>query len=129
MFGVGHWVIFFWLDLQNNFLGFLSFLDFLALDGGELIELQGKISFLISVVSDGCIEIEDISLMPFSVKLLLDQLDYLLLFCFDSSLFLPESIELGLLLCYFLAIGVHVLEATVWIFVPNVEDRDEDVSS
>lgn len=120
LLGVRHWVSFFWLELQHNFLGFLSFLDFLALDRGEFIELQSKISFLVSVVSDGCIKIEDISLMPFSVKLLLDQLDNFLLFCFDSSLLLPESIELRLLLCYFLAISVHVLKATVWIFIPNV---------
>lgn len=124
MFGVGHWVSFLWLQLHNNFLGFLSFFDFLSLNGGYFIELQSKISFLVSVIGDGSIDIEDISLVPFSVKLLFDQLNNHLLFCFDSSLLLPESVELSLLLCYLLAISVHVLQPAVWIFVPNVKDRD-----
>lgn len=115
--------------LQHNFLRFLSFFDFLPLYRGELIELQSKISFLVSVVGDGYIEIEDISLVPFSIKLLFYQLNNLLLFCFYSGLLLPESIEFCLFFCYFLAIGVHVLKATVRIFVPNVKDRDENISS
>lgn len=99
------------------------------MDGRDLIELQSEVSFLVSVVGDGGVDVENISFMPFSVKLLFDQLDNLLLFSFDSSLFLSESIEFCLFFCYFFAICVHVLQSAVWIFVPDVKNRDEDVSS
>jgi len=75
------------------------------------------------------IRIEYIPFMPICVKLLLDQLNYLFLFSFYASLLFLKTIKLGLFIGYFFTILIDVTNARIWIFVPNVKNGYQNVST
>jgi hypothetical protein len=67
--------------------------------------------------------------VPLAVELFLNEFDDALLLVLDAGLLLPEAVQLGLPLCDFLAVGVHVQGSAEGVFVPHVQDGDHDVSA
>lgn len=82
------------------------------------------IAFL-HLISD--IELEHISFVPLAVTLTLDQLDNLLLFGLDASLFFFESIKLGMPLSYLFSLLAGIDDPSIWIFIPDIQNRDADI--
>ena len=103
------------IDTQDLILIFADIRNDLA---GQDLFLSLGLLFLLVFIDDNVIE--NIPLVPFPVKLFLDQLYYSFLLSLDSSLFLSKSIQFGLLFCYLFPKGAEVADARIGILIPDV---------
>jgi hypothetical protein len=73
--------------------------------------------------------IKNVSSMPVSIELLFNQLHDSFLFGLDASLLFPETIQLSLSFRNFSSVCVQITNSRVWIFVPDIQNGNCDISS
>lgn len=73
------------------------------------------------------LDLKYIFAMPLSIKLSLDKFYYFFLFGPNPNLLFTKSIEFGLSLCYFFPLLVDVGNPGVWVFAPDVQNRNTNI--
>jgi hypothetical protein len=105
-----------------------SFLFFDLLQSG-IFDLISLIPSFVSLVTRRHDIGADVAFAPFSVKLFLNQLYYSLLLSLNTSLLFAETVELCLSIRNLLTKTIGIVNSSIGISIPNIENRYEDVSA